>query len=563
MDDASKSSLPRGRKPAVEESDAEDWGLSDARPGMSLTKKLALALGVAAVAAGGAYGYLHYFPRSEQSAESGSNVAEEGTSSEENPETATLNSGTSAPESDDPFAESSARRGGIAGKSRGEPELMPVPDDEDLKYSLSSGRPQRRTGSTASRGGLVLDLDQDVDEPAGGGKRTPTLAQTEPGEESPELLILDSQTQPRPSGTNSRTAGRSLESDDPARLKDEPKRSTQRAATGKPVTSDDPFESKLDGFEVVEERQTKTAVKLTPPRIDAGGQQIEIPNADEARDERLNGFQIQDDLSERRAVSRTVVTRAPAGASVRSSGTRLTAGFEGSTDALDGAPPAPNSIGSGASSIMPKRSSPPATAAFDAARGFDSRAGSVTGAPGELYTVAPNDNYWTISRKHYGTSKYFMALSRHNETRIPDPHRMRPGMKVETPPAEVLEQRYPELIEKSPRIARKPAIDDDVPHFGSRAEHASVAPGPGPATEEGPAGHFVDSAGIQYYRVGSDDTLTGIAQRHLGRASRWMEVYEINRNVVKNPDSLTIGTVIRLPADASRLGLAPDGASRR
>ncbi len=64
------------------------------------------------------------------------------------------------------------------------------------------------------------------------------------------------------------------------------------------------------------------------------------------------------------------------------------------------------------------------------------------------------------------------------------------------------------------------------------------------------------------YRVGSDDTLTGIAQRHLGRASRWTEIYDQNRDVLKTPNDLTLGTVIRLPDDASRLSLVPENERR-
>lgn len=216
--------------------------------------------------------------------------------------------------------------------------------------------------------------------------------------------------------------------------------------------------------------------------------------------------------------------------------------------------------------MIQKRGSPPAAAAFDSMpSGAESRTAASSRVPGEIYTVAPNDNYWTISRKQYGTSKYFMALSRHNGTRIPDPHRMRPGMKVETPPPEILEQRYPDLIEKSPRVAQRPVIDDSIPQFGDRLDTAPLAPGSSPheTADEGPAGYFVDRSGVPMYRIGSDDTLSSIAQRHLGRASRWLEVYELNRNVVKSPEALTIGTVIRLPADASRLSLVPDSGPRR
>ena len=55
------------------------------------------------------------------------------------------------------------------------------------------------------------------------------------------------------------------------------------------------------------------------------------------------------------------------------------------------------------------------------------------------------------------------------------------------------------------------------------------------------------------YRVGGDDTLTEIAKSHLGRSSRWVQILEMNRNVLQDGNSLKIGTVLKLPADASRV----------
>lgn len=156
--------------------------------------------------------------------------------------------------------------------------------------------------------------------------------------------------------------------------------------------------------------------------------------------------------------------------------------------------------------------------------------------PGErptYYTVQPGDNYWTISRKTYGTARYFLALARYNQRRIPDPKRMRPGMHVLTPSAEVLQSSNPDLF---PRRRRRTTI----------GVHQSG---------EAQAGFFRDASGRPLYRVGKGDTLSDIAQKHLGRASRWIQVYEMNKERLRNSKTLTIGTELRLPADASRIRL--------
>lgn len=48
------------------------------------------------------------------------------------------------------------------------------------------------------------------------------------------------------------------------------------------------------------------------------------------------------------------------------------------------------------------------------------------------------------------------------------------------------------------------------------------------------------------YKVRTGDTLAAIAQRFLGSASRWQEIFNLNRNQLSNPDRLYPGMVLRL-----------------
>ena len=48
--------------------------------------------------------------------------------------------------------------------------------------------------------------------------------------------------------------------------------------------------------------------------------------------------------------------------------------------------------------------------------------------------------------------------------------------------------------------------------------------------------------------VRSGDTLSGIAKRELGAASRWPEIYNLNRAVIgPDPDKIQPGMVLTLP----------------
>lgn len=150
-----------------------------------------------------------------------------------------------------------------------------------------------------------------------------------------------------------------------------------------------------------------------------------------------------------------------------------------------------------------------------------------------VHVVEKGQNYWSISRCHYGTPRYYMALAHYNQRRIPDPRKMRPGMKVLIPDTSVLRSRYPSMCPKR--------------------SGASVAQAGGGDSHPG---FYRDEAGGPTYRVGAEDTLGSIARRHLGRASRWEQIYQLNRDRIGSPNKLKIGTELRLPANASQVRFA-------
>jgi nucleoid-associated protein YgaU len=340
-------------------------------------------------------------------------------------------------------------------------------------------------------------------------------------------------------------------------------------------------EEKLDGYNVASQRQGKRDQPTS-----SSGPRISVVNGrdDFEQDERIEGF-VTEQPTTRRAVSRTRVvrsedelkeaSRAPA---IGDAGPgRSPAGQRQFDDNDFSAPAAPlvgdseRSIGSHSRSgttPIQRRTTPPAAMADSTfkspRRAFDDDNDTST-APSATYRVAADDNFWKISRKQYGTARYFQALTRHNQDRVPDPEKLRPGTQISTPSAAYLETNYPDLIEKSPPGAETSRNGGARPTFERPlSETAFDGPASKTTTTDGAAaGYFYSKGGDPLYRIGPDDTLTGIAQRHLGRASRWTEIYEQNRDILKSPDDLKLGTVIRLPGDASRLSLVPEGDRRR
>ena len=152
------------------------------------------------------------------------------------------------------------------------------------------------------------------------------------------------------------------------------------------------------------------------------------------------------------------------------------------------------------------------------------------------YEVQPNDNYWTISEKLYGTGAYFRALAEHNRGKAARADRLQPGLTIAAPPVAQLEQSYPDLC---PKPNRREAVR-------SRAAAITTASFRG----DGRA-----------YVVQEGDTLFTIARNELGKASRWAEIYALNRETLgKDFDYLTPGMSLTLPSKDAR---SSDRTARR
>ena len=142
--------------------------------------------------------------------------------------------------------------------------------------------------------------------------------------------------------------------------------------------------------------------------------------------------------------------------------------------------------------------------------------------PNGKYKVQPNDNYWTISEKVYGSGNYFKAIHEHNRLQHPESDSLSVGEVIEVLSEAELLKRYPALCPK-PRAAA-PAK--------SMAVQTSAQ----------------QRVGGRVYVVEQGDTLFDIARHELGKASRWAEIYDLNRDALgEDFDFLQPGTELMLP----------------
>lgn len=158
------------------------------------------------------------------------------------------------------------------------------------------------------------------------------------------------------------------------------------------------------------------------------------------------------------------------------------------------------------------------------------------------YTIQPNDSLWKISEKVYGNGRYFKAIYEHNKVKLPDPDRLQAGTEISVPPPGILEDRYPALCPKQ----RKSVL---------------VKPREMTASAQAPAAG--GSRGADVYVVAEGDTLFDIARYELGKAARWGEIYQLNRDVLgEDFDYLQPGLELKMPARDAASSTARQNGSR-
>ena len=69
------------------------------------------------------------------------------------------------------------------------------------------------------------------------------------------------------------------------------------------------------------------------------------------------------------------------------------------------------------------------------------------------------------------------------------------------------------------------------------------------AARKGDRRHFVREAAppAQYHTVVKGDTLSAIAKKYYGDASKYPEIFEANKPMLKHPDKIYPGQSLRIP----------------
>ena len=178
--------------------------------------------------------------------------------------------------------------------------------------------------------------------------------------------------------------------------------------------------------------------------------------------------------------------------------------------------------------------------------------------------VGPNDSFWTLSEKEYGTGDYFKALYEYNRERRDNADAIRVGDEILVPPVSDLQRLYPGI---APNVQNKPvstAVQQGTPAVSSASSQVTdsgsdvfqAVDGIGPqqraldrAAQQVEQAASATGGGERIYVVQPGDTVLDIARTQLGDVARWADVYRLNRTILGDDiGQLTPGTRLILPA---------------
>ncbi|MGE0607001.1 MAG: LysM peptidoglycan-binding domain-containing protein [Pirellulales bacterium] len=146
-------------------------------------------------------------------------------------------------------------------------------------------------------------------------------------------------------------------------------------------------------------------------------------------------------------------------------------------------------------------------------------------AEGNEFIVYAGDEFFTISQRLFGTGGYGQAIAQHNRARLPTDGTLAAGDVLNIPSAAELRRLYPQLC---PQVA---------------ANEESSPTGVG-LTVSRPRARLQRRT----YTVGDGESLFDIARTELGRADRWVDIYQLNQSAIgETVDYLAPGTVLTLP----------------
>ena len=131
-----------------------------------------------------------------------------------------------------------------------------------------------------------------------------------------------------------------------------------------------------------------------------------------------------------------------------------------------------------------------------------------------FHEIKPGESLSSIAAKYFGDPSFSVELAAFNN--ITDPNRVSSGRRIRVP------KIYDLLIRGNQSHTPAPLVENSISPVPQKPQYAT-------------------------YTIKPGDMLSRLSQKLLGTSKRMHELIELNRDVIKNPDRLMPGTVIKVP----------------
>jgi nucleoid-associated protein YgaU len=154
------------------------------------------------------------------------------------------------------------------------------------------------------------------------------------------------------------------------------------------------------------------------------------------------------------------------------------------------------------------------------------------------YEIRSRDSLAKIARKAYGTESPSVidAIYQANRDVLKAPDKIREGQTIVLPPIKGIENRLVAagagFADRGPTIVPNP-IPESERAQSARSKPTDVATTAKPTFRE--------------YTVRDNESLSKIASRELGDSSRFLEIFQLNRDILKSPDKIRSGMKLKMP----------------
>jgi nucleoid-associated protein YgaU len=176
---------------------------------------------------------------------------------------------------------------------------------------------------------------------------------------------------------------------------------------------------------------------------------------------------------------------------------------------------------------------------------------AVQGTP---YTVRPSDTLSSIAAAHYGTKskKAVEAIYEANRNALPNMNSLKVGAILTIPKLAEAGPEKPQSAAKQQPGVKVALVSDKSAEPKARETEKIQSKKEASEKKSAKKSESMSDAAkgdrnFKWYQVKKNDRFASIARDQLGDASRWHEVYEMNKDKFPDPQHIREGVRIKLP----------------